>query len=134
MISAIERLFKHEAAGGVALMGAALLALIVANSGLSGAYSDVLASQLSITINDEGLSKPLILWINDGLMAIFFFLIGLELKRELLEGKLKDPRDVLLPGVAAIGGMADRVIHFSDGHIAGIDRNVEKISPQGLSW
>ena len=105
MISAIERLFKHEAAGGVALMGAALLALIVANSGLSGAYSDVLASQLSITINDEGLSKPLILWINDGLMAIFFFLIGLELKRELLEGKLKDPRDVLLPGVAAIGAM-----------------------------
>ena len=112
MISAIERLFKHEAAGGVALMGAALLALIVANSGLSGAYSDVLASQLSITINDEGLSKPLILWINDGLMAIFFFLIGLELKRELLEGKLKDPRDVLLPGVAAIGGMAVPALIF----------------------
>ena len=113
MISAIERLFKHEAAGGVALMGAAVLALIVANSSLSGVYSDVLAAKLSITINDEGLSKPLILWINDGLMAIFFFLIGLELKRELLEGKLKNPRDVMLPGVAAIGGMAVPAVIFA---------------------
>ncbi|MCB1349474.1 MAG: Na+/H+ antiporter NhaA [Maritimibacter sp.] len=113
MISAIERLFKHEAAGGVALMAAAVLALIVANSSLSGVYSDVLAAKLSITLNDEGLSKPLILWINDGLMAIFFFLIGLELKRELLEGKLKNPRDVMLPGVAAIGGMVVPAVIFA---------------------
>jgi len=60
---------------------------------------------LAVTLNGEGLNKPLILWINDGLMAVFFFLIGLELKREMLEGKLKNPRDVVLPGMAAVGGM-----------------------------
>ncbi|MCB1336431.1 MAG: Na+/H+ antiporter NhaA [Maritimibacter sp.] len=113
MISTIERLFKHEAAGGIALMAAAILALIVANSGFAGLYDAVLAAKLSVTINGEGLEKPLILWINDGLMAIFFFLIGLELKRELLEGKLKNPRDVALPGVAAIGGMAIPAILFA---------------------
>ncbi|HCQ63836.1 MAG TPA: Na+/H+ antiporter NhaA [Rhodobacteraceae bacterium] len=113
MTSAIERLLKHEAAGGVALMAAALLALIVANSGFAGLYNDVLAAKLSITIDGEGLSKPLILWINDGLMAVFFFLIGLELKREILEGKLKNPRDVALPGIAAIGGMAVPAIIFA---------------------
>ena len=86
-------------------MLSAVLAMIVANSSLSGVYDGVLSSYLAVTINGGGLEKPLILWINDGLMAIFFFLIGLELKRELLEGKLKDPADVVLPGVAAIGGM-----------------------------
>jgi NhaA family Na+:H+ antiporter len=61
---------------------------------------------LRVTLNGEGLEKPLILWINDGLMAVFFFLIGLELKREMVEGKLKNPADVALPGMAAVGGMA----------------------------
>lgn len=106
MTSRLERLFKHEAAGGVMLMAAAIAALIVANSALAPLYDSWLGSYLAITINGEGLEKPLILWINDGLMAIFFFLIGLELKRELLEGKLKHARDVVLPGVAALGGMA----------------------------
>ena len=87
-------------------MLSALAAMIVANSALSGLYESVLGAKFSVLINGEGLSKPLILWINDGLMAIFFFLIGLELKREILEGKLKNPRDIILPGVAAIGGMA----------------------------
>ena len=82
-------------------MLAAVLAMIVANSGLSGTYQSVLSSTLAIELNGEGLKKPLILWINDGLMAVFFFLVGLELKRELLEGKLKNPRDVILPGMAA---------------------------------
>lgn len=87
-------------------MLSAVAAMIVANSALSGLYEGVLGANFSVLINGEGLSKPLILWINDGLMAIFFFLIGLELKREMLEGKLKNPSDVVLPGVAAIGGMA----------------------------
>ena len=87
-------------------MLSALAAMIVANSALSGLYESVLGAKFSVLINGEGLSKPLILWINDGLMAIFFFLIGLELKREILEGKLKNPSDIILPGVAAIGGMA----------------------------
>ena len=106
LLRAFDRFFRHEAAGGILLMASALLALIVANSPLSGAYHDLLSRRLEVLFDGAGLSKPLILWINDGLMAVFFFLIGLELKREMLEGKLKNPRDVVLPGVAALGGMA----------------------------
>lgn len=113
MISAFERLLRHEAAGGVLLMLAAVAALITANSGLAPAYDAALGAKLAITLNGEGLAKPLILWINDGLMAVFFLLVGLELKREMLEGKLKNPRDVALPGVAAIGGMAVPAIIFA---------------------
>lgn len=107
LIKAIDKLFKHEATGGVLLMLSAVLAMIIANSSLQGSYDYILnQSKLAVLINGKGLEKPLILWINDGLMAIFFFLIGLELKREILEGKLKNPRDIMLPGMAAIGGMA----------------------------
>ncbi|WP_347310363.1 Na+/H+ antiporter NhaA [Defluviimonas sp. SAOS-178_SWC] len=105
LVRALDRFFRHDAAGGVLLMAAALLALIVANSGLSDGYHALLLKKFSILLDGEGLSKPLILWINDGLMAVFFFLIGLELKREMLEGKLKSPSDVMLPGMAALGGM-----------------------------
>ncbi len=86
-------------------MLSAVAALIVANSMLRGIYESALGSYLALTLNGEGIEKPLLLWINDGLMAIFFFLIGLELKREMLEGKLKNPADVVLPGMAAVGGM-----------------------------
>ena len=113
LIRAIDQFFKHEAAGGILLMLSALAALIVANSVLSGAYEGALGSYLAITLNGEGLQKPLILWINDGLMAVFFFLIGLELKRELLEGKLKNPSDVILPGMAAVGGMIVPALVFA---------------------
>jgi NhaA family Na+:H+ antiporter len=102
----VQRALAHEAAPGVVLMVAAVAALVVANSGLAGAYQAFLDARLAITLNGHGLEKPLILWINDGLMAVFFLLVGLELKRELLEGRLKNPRDVLLPAVAAAGGMA----------------------------
>ena len=106
LLRAIDKFFNHEASGGILLMLSAVAALIVANSALLPVYEGVLNSYLRVTINGEGLEKPLILWINDGLMAVFFFLIGLELKRELLEGKLKNSRDVVLPGMAAVGGMA----------------------------
>lgn len=86
-------------------MASALAALLVANSTLQTFYDGALGSYLAVTINGEGVNKPILLWINDGLMAVFFFLIGLELKREMLEGKLKNPRDVVLPGMAAVGGM-----------------------------
>ncbi|MCB2110233.1 Na+/H+ antiporter NhaA [Albidovulum sp.] len=102
---AVTRLFSHDAAGGIALMLSALLALIVANSALSDLYQTILLKPFAILLDGNGFSKPLILWINDGLMAVFFFLIGLELKREMLEGKLKNPRNVVLPGMAAVGGM-----------------------------
>ena len=105
LLRALDRFYRHEASGGILLMISAVLALAVANSPMAGAYRAGLDTYFSVLIDGEGLSKPLILWINDGLMAIFFFLIGLELKRELLEGKLKNPRDVMLPGLAALGGM-----------------------------
>ena len=103
--SRLGRLLAHESAGGIALIAATLAALVVANSPLQSAYLAALDAPLSITLGGSGLTKPLILWINDGLMAVFFFLIGLELKREVLEGKLRRPSDIVLPGVAALGGM-----------------------------
>jgi Na+:H+ antiporter, NhaA family len=109
---AIDSFFRHEASGGILLILSAVAAMLVANSPLLQAYTDLLNTPLAVTINVEGISKPLILWINDGLMAIFFFLIGLELKREVLEGKLKNPRDVILPGIAAVGGMAIPALIF----------------------
>ncbi len=112
LLRAIDRFFSHDASGGILLMVAAAAAMIVANSGLAPTYEAVLGAKFSILLNGEGLSKPMILWINDGLMAIFFFLIGLELKREMMEGKLKNPRDVALPGVAALGGMALPAVVF----------------------
>lgn len=112
LVRALDKFFSHEASGGILLMAAAVAAMIVANSSLAIFYEQVLNSIFAIHVNNQGLEKPLILWINDGLMAIFFFLIGLELKRELLEGKLKNPRDVILPGVAAIGGMAVPAVVF----------------------
>ncbi len=113
MMRLIERIVKHEAFGGILLMTAAIAAMIIANSDLRGVYEGVLNSYVAVTFDGEGLKKPLILWINDGLMAVFFFLIGLELKRELLDGKLKNPRDVVLPGVAAVGGMIVPAVIFA---------------------
>ena len=105
LIRAIDRFFSNEASGGILLMLSAAAAMIVANTDLSVFYDAILGAKLGVTIDGAGLEKPVILWINDGLMAIFFFYVGLELKRELLEGKLKNPRDVVLPGLAAVGGM-----------------------------
>lgn len=106
LLRSLERLFRHDAAAGMLLMLSALLALLVANSPLSAGYQAWLDTPFSVLLDGKGLSKPLILWINDGLMAVFFFLIGLELKREMMEGKLTRPADVMLPGMAALGGMA----------------------------
>ncbi len=87
-------------------MIAALLAIVVANSPLSGPYAAFLALPLSIEIGSFSINKPLLLWINDGLMALFFFLIGLEVKRELVDGHLSSPDQVVLPGIAALAGIA----------------------------
>ncbi|MBC6407239.1 MAG: Na+/H+ antiporter NhaA [Rhodobacteraceae bacterium] len=111
-LQAIDRFFRHEALGGVLLMLSAVAAMVVANSSLEPFYSYAMNAPLVITIDGTGLEKPVLLWINDGLMAVFFFLIGLELKREFVEGKLKNPRDVVLPGAAALGGMAIPALVF----------------------
>lgn len=108
-----KRLIRHEAAGGVVLMLAAAVAMFIANSPLNEAYQALFDKKFSVLIDGVGISKPIILWVNDGLMAIFFFLIGLELKREMLEGKLRNPRDIILPGFAALGGMAVPAMIFA---------------------
>jgi Na+:H+ antiporter, NhaA family len=101
----LRRLIQHEAAGGFILLAAAVFALILANSALAGFYSNFLDVPATIQVGMFKLSKPLLLWINDGLMAIFFLLIGLEVKRELLAGELSSVRRATLPVIAATGGM-----------------------------
>ncbi len=101
---AIKDFLKLEAASGILLMIATVIALVLANSPVSGLYSALLDTPVEIRTGKLHLAKPLLLWINDGLMAIFFFLIGLELKRELLEGELSDRKQIILPAVAAVGG------------------------------
>ena len=97
--------FKMESAGGLLLMFAALLAMVFANSSLDVYYQLLLSTPVEVRVGSLEIAKPLLLWINDGLMAVFFFLVGLELKRELVEGELSDKRNIILPGVGAIGGM-----------------------------
>jgi NhaA family Na+:H+ antiporter len=104
-LEALGRLLRHEAAGGFVLLTATVFALILANSPLAQLYSSFLDVPITIQLGMLKLSKPLLLWINDGLMAIFFLLIGLEVKRELLVGQLSSVRRAVLPIVAAIGGM-----------------------------
>jgi len=86
-------------------MFAAGLALIFANSPLQSYYALLLDTPVEVRVGAFEIAKPLLLWINDGLMAIFFFLVGLELKREVIEGELSDKRNVILTGVGALGGM-----------------------------
>src|SRR5690242_14168799 len=102
----LRRMFQHEAAGGIVLMLASALALLLANSPLAGFYDLLLSLHGTVRIGNLGIEKPLLLWINDGLMAVFFLLVGLEIKREVLEGELSEPSQIALPAVAALCGMA----------------------------
>jgi len=101
----ISALLHHEAAGGVLLMLAAAAALLLDNSPLYWLYDAILATPVVAQVGTLAIDKPLLLWINDGLMAVFFFLIGLEIKRELLEGRLSTWNQAALPALAALGGM-----------------------------
>ena len=103
--STFTRFFQLEAASGLLLIAAAALALIINNSPLSHYYTAFLDVPVAVQIGALQIAKPSLLWINDGLMALFFLLIGLEVKRELLDGQLSRPSQVVLPGAAAIGGM-----------------------------
>ncbi len=103
--SFIKKFFKLESSAGILLFISAVLAMIIANSPLSQYYNLLLDTPVAVQIGALIINKPLLLWINDGLMAVFFFLVGLELKRELIEGELSDKRNIVLPGVGAIGGM-----------------------------
>jgi Na+:H+ antiporter, NhaA family len=103
---AIRKFLALEAAGGILLAAAALAALLLANSPLDFVYTKFLDIPVEVRFGKFQIAKPLLLWINDGLMAVYFFLVGLELKRELREGELSSPAQVMLPALAAGGGMA----------------------------
>ncbi|MDA0998346.1 MAG: Na+/H+ antiporter NhaA, partial [Proteobacteria bacterium] len=106
MNARLNGLLHHDAAPGVLLMLAALLALGFDNSPLAWLYDALLSTPVAVKIGAFGIDKPLLLWINDGLMAVFFFLVGLEIKREILLGRLSNWSQATLPAVAALGGMA----------------------------
>lgn len=101
----LQEFFKLEAAGGVLLGLAAIVALVMENSALSGLYDAILTTPVSIQAGALILHKPLLLWINDGLMAVFFLLVGLEIKREMLEGQFSNAEQIILPTIAALGGL-----------------------------
>ena len=103
--SFIISFLKLESAGGILLFFAAVLAILLANSPFEPYYQLLLSTAVEIRVGTLEIAKPLLLWINDGLMAVFFFLVGLELKRELIEGELSDKKNIILPAVGAIGGM-----------------------------
>ncbi|HEE9761981.1 Na+/H+ antiporter NhaA [Pseudomonas plecoglossicida] len=103
--SLFTRFFQLEAASGLLLIAAAVLALIINNSPLSYLYGGLLDVPVAVQVGALNIAKPLLLWINDGLMALFFLLIGLEVKREVVDGHLSKPSQVILPATAAVGGM-----------------------------
>ena len=118
-ISAIREFVKYEAIAGFLLFAAAAVAVILANTALAPLYERFLDVPLEIRVGGGGLAKPLLLWINDGLMAVFFLLVGLEIKREFVEGQLSTRRQALLPLFGAVGGMAVPAavyIFFTFGH------------------
>ena len=102
----LRQFLQLESTGGIILLIAAIFAMLCDNTFLAPFYRGILEMPLGVTLGPLGLVKPLLLWINDGLMAVFFFLVGLEIKREILGGELSTPSQAALPGIAALGGMA----------------------------
>ena len=103
-VAALRNFLRLESSAGVLLVMATIAALIVSNSALAGLYERLLNVPLVIALGELVVDKPLLLWINDGLMAVFFFLIGMEVKREILEGQLSSKEQLLLPAAGALGG------------------------------
>jgi len=105
VLSPLEDFIHRQTTGGLLLMVAAVLALVTANSPWGAAYAQLLHTPITISVGSWVLEKSLLHWVNDGLMALFFFVVGLELKREILVGELAEPRQAVLPIIAAVGGM-----------------------------
>jgi len=105
LLSAAREFVQLESAGGLLLLIAAVAALLFANSPLAAVYAVFLDTTVAVQVGALEIDKPLLLWINDGLMAVFFFLIGLEIKREFMEGELRTPSQIVLPALGALGGM-----------------------------
>ena len=105
-VAALKQFLRLESSAGILLVVATIAALLVSNSPLAGLYERLLDVPLVIALGELVVDKPLLLWINDGLMALFFFLIGLEVKREILEGQLSSRDQLVLPAAGAVGGFA----------------------------
>jgi len=105
--------FKMESAVGVLLILATVLAMVMANSPFSNTYGNLMDVPVVIMFGDFYIAKPLLLWINDGLMAVFFFMVGMEIKREVVEGSLSDKSQLVLPAFAAFGGMLVPALVYS---------------------
>jgi Na+:H+ antiporter, NhaA family len=112
MSNVLKRFLAMESASGILLILAALAAILLANSGWAHLYSSFLDTRVQVRISALDLDKPLLLWVNDGLMALFFLLIGLEVKRELVEGALSRREQALFPALAALGGMVFPALWF----------------------
>lgn len=111
--------FKSESTGGILLILCVIISLIIANSALGNGFADFLATSFGFENNSIDLKYPVILWINDGLMAIFFLMVGLEIKRELVEGELSSIKQASFPIIAALGGMLlPAIIYFTIDHSA----------------
>ena len=102
---ALREFLRLESAGGLILVLSAILALVLANSPFADSYVQLLSLKITVMVESFGVSKPLLLWVNDGLMAVFFLLVGLELKREVIEGELSSLEQIAQPALAAIGGL-----------------------------
>jgi Na+:H+ antiporter, NhaA family len=105
LLRPIQEFLQTQAAGGVILLACAAIALVWANTPAGAYYFAVWETLVTVGAGSFTISKPIILWINDGLMAIFFFVVGLEIKREILVGELSSPKKAALPLAGAVGGM-----------------------------
>lgn len=113
LLKPLTDFLRLETASGILLLIAAIAAMLIENSPFDFLYDALLNTPVAIQVGALEIAKPLLLWVNDGLMAIFFFLIGLEIKREKLAGELSDPAKMVLPVIAAIGGMAVPAVIYS---------------------
>lgn len=112
IVTTFQKFDRAQSLGGILLFAATIMALLFANSRLSDLYDTIRETVVGIEAGSFILKKPLILWVNDGLMAIFFFMIGLEIKRELMIGELNTPAKAALPMLAAVGGMAVPIVFY----------------------
>ncbi len=126
-LSPVQKFVKLESFAGILLFGATIIALVWANSGFGTNYQSLLDYKIGVSFKDFELRKPLILWINDGLMAIFFFFIGLELKRELLIGEINTIKKAAFPLIAALGGVLIPIILFLS-----LNQNPETVKGWGI--
>ena len=125
LIRPFQTFFRLESASGILLLASALVALFWANSPLADSYFRLWSAKITVDVGLVAISKPLLLWINDGLMAVFFFVVGLEIKREVLVGELAEPKKAALSVAAALGGML---------FPAGIYALLNQGGPGGAGW